>query len=332
MVSHKNFWSKLSKPIIGMAPMDGVTDAPFRAVTDGIGHPTVLYTEFVSAEGFRRHPEKLKIRFASHSTTTPLVVQFFTAKPDELAKAIHALSDIPLSGIDINMGCPNNHVVHHGGGAGLIKTPAIAVKLIRAAKKAVDDMGKSWPVSIKTRIGYDAVVTNDWISLLLAEKPAVIALHGRTLKQMYLGSANWDEIALAGKLAHQTETLLLGNGDIRTHEDALTKAKTYSPDGVLIGRGALGNPWIFSGNIPTAEERIDTALLHCGWYEKFFGGAYVLPLRKHLAWYVKGFANAADMRSRLVHVQSIDEARTILKEIKTGLDTGSTSGMIISTS
>lgn len=310
------FWTKLKKPIIGLSPMDGVTDAAFRAVTDSIGHPSVLYTEFVSAEGFARHPEKLAIHFVTHVTQTPLVIQFFTSKPSELEKAIRMLGDMNISGIDLNMGCPNNHVVHHGGGAGLIRTPSIAGKLIRTAKKTVKDMGKDWPISVKTRIGLDSIITEEWISLLLAEKPAAIALHGRTLTQMYTGVANWDEIGKASQIAHGTKTLLFGNGDIRSLGDANSKAKTYSPDGVLIGRGSFGNPWVFTDHVPTIRERIEAALLHCEWFEKFYGTSYVLPLRKHLAWYVKGFPNASEVRVKLVQVNSIDEAKKILTEMR----------------
>jgi nifR3 family TIM-barrel protein len=310
-----SFWHNLPKPIIGLAPMDGITDPPFRAVVDEIGKPSVLYTEFISADGFVRNPARLSHTLTTYPTSTPLVAQLFGANPDTMYEAATLLLKFPIQGIDINMGCPNKHVAKTNGGASLIQNPKLAQILIRKVRKAVKDSGRNIGISVKTRIGYDKPDTREWISTLLEEDPDAIALHGRTFRQMFTGQANWDEIKIASGLASKTKTLLLGNGDIQSLEDATRKSQLYSPDGVLIGRASLGNPWVFTDTVPDKSMKIQAELKHIKFFSKLTPTADVLSLRKHLCWYMKGFPDSSEIRKKIVSIHTTLEAETILMSL-----------------
>jgi len=310
------FWQTIQKPIIGLSPMDGITDPAFRAIVDEIGHPTVLYTEFVSADGLVRN-QKLLRTFTSHQTTTPLVGQLFGHDPVSMSEAASILIEqTQIVGIDINMGCPARRVAQHGGGAALIKNPNLAQQLVESVKKAIVKSKKSIGLSVKTRIGYDSAITAQWIPILLETHLDAIAVHGRTLKQQYSGHADWNEIKKAAALANDAHTILLGNGDIENREDAHKKANEYSPDGVLIGRATLGNPWVFTKHQPTQNDRITVAIQHCTYFKKYTPTANPLSLRKHLAWYMKGFEHATEIRKTLVEITTVQEAIEILERVR----------------
>ena len=335
----KGFWQNLPRPIIGLSPMDGVTDAAMRFITKKYGSPAVMFTEFTSVEGVRAGALRLMKDFLYSGTERPIVAQVFGADPDAFYKTALVVAALGFDGIDINMGCPAKSVEEHGAGAGLIKTPQKAAKIIAATKKGVEDWiagatldkgglspqitafvkrlnpqngRKLIPVSVKTRIGYDKPVTKAWVSHLLEQNIANISLHGRTLKQLYSGEADWDEIAKAAALAKATPTCFLGNGDINSLEDAKEKIKKYALDGVLVGRAAQGNPWFFTGKEADTHTRITVALEHARYYEKIFPGESFLPVRKHLAWYARGFENASEWRQKLVLADSSADAARIL--------------------
>jgi nifR3 family TIM-barrel protein len=310
------YWYEKKTPIIGLSPMDGVTDSAFRAVVDHIGHPDVLFTEFVSADGLSRNVPRLFSTFVSHKTNTPVVGQIFGKNPDAMAKAVPFLKNYPLAGIDINMGCPAKTVSGHGAGAGLIRTPEIAVEIITSVKQAVSDLHWDIPVTVKTRVGYDTPVTEWWMETLLSAKPQAITLHGRTLKQLYSGLASWEEIAKASTIVRNAGVAFFGNGDIHSRADALERIRAYNLTGILIGRASFGNPWVFTGHEPTLTERIDAALLHLSCFEQLQPTNHVMALRKHMAWYIKGFPNASELRAKLVTFETIDDARRILNGMK----------------
>lgn len=312
----KSFWRTIKKPIIGLAPMDGITDPAFRAIVDEIGHPSVLYTEFVSAEGLCRNTKHLLRTFTSHKTDTPLIGQLFGADPIAMQEATAILlENTSIKGIDINMGCPNRHVANHNGGAGLIKTPKKAIQLINAIKQAIKLTKRPIGISVKTRIGYDDIVTESWIGSLLEAEPDATALHGRTLKQLFTGEANWDEIHKAALLAKKTNTLLLGNGDIKSLQDTHEHIKKHTPDGVLIGRATLGNPWVFTDRKPLIQERVAASIRHVQLFDELTPGANPLSLRKHLAWYIKGFPDASSIRERIMQLSTTKEMLDFLSSL-----------------
>ena len=264
-LTNKSNWTNISKPIIGLAPMDGITDAAFREIADKYGKPDVLFTEFVPAEGIAHGATRLFRSLQRHPTKTPIVAQLFGKTPKAFYESAKIVCKLGFDGVDINMGCPDNNIYKKGGGAKLISEPALAQEIIKAAKQGVD--GRV-PVTVKTRTGIDKPITSEWISALLEAEPDAITLHGRTLAQMYRGHADWEQIALGASLAKGTKTKFLGNGDVESMQEAREKTKTYDVDGVLIGRAALGNPWIFGDHMPTQDERFAVMIEHCRYFIK----------------------------------------------------------------
>lgn len=341
----RGFWETLQKPIIGLSPMDGVTDAAARFIADKYGKPDILFTEFTSVEGICYGAHQLLQAFIHHKTTTPTVAQIFGATPEAFYKVAFILGEMGFDGIDINMGCPDPHVAKKGGGAALILRPKLAQEIVRQTRKGIQDWAngssildielkdsvinfvknfqekfdihpqrKDLPVSVKTRIGYDEIVTEQWIKQLLEVEPVNISLHGRTLKQLYSGLANWEEIGKAAALVKKTNTTILGNGDVKNLDEAKEKIKTCNLDGVLIGRASFGNPWIFQKKIATLDERFAVALKHCRVFTELTPDAHFLSLRKHLAWYCKGFDGAAETRAKLLQVHNVQDVETIIRQ------------------
>ncbi len=274
-----NFWHNIPKPIIGLSPMDGVTDASFRYITAKHGGPDVTVTEFVNIQSALCSPHTLLKDFTFSEIERPVVAQIYGKTPELFYKVAHIVCELGFDGLDINMGCPAKKVAASGCGAALIRTPELAREIIRAARHGIQDWhagqtlrdigfdsemieqveaakrernGRNVdlkrrviPVSVKTRLGYDRIVVEDWLATLLGEKPAVISLHGRTLEQGYKGEANWNAIARAVEVAAGTGTLILGNGDVRDMHDVSERVRQTRVDGVLIGRSAQGDPWMF---------------------------------------------------------------------------------------
>lgn len=345
------FWKDLEKPIIGLAPMDGVTDAAFRYMVAKHGKPSVIYTEFTNVEGLARGAERLLPAFFYDEIERPVVAQIFGVEVESFYKSAVMLCEMGFDGIDINMGCPMKTVAARGSGAGLIRTPELAKEIIRSVKKGVEDWvagitmeragvhanmiagieerkkdvpgnvsshkrRRAVPVSVKTRIGFDKNIAEEWVGVLAGERPAAICVHGRTLKQMYGGKADWEALRGPAALCRKNNIIFLGNGDVKTVKEAEEKAKEYKVDGVLIGRAALGNPWFFTGKEPSVKERIFAVKEHCEHFERIFGDK--LPfhiIKKHLAWYLKGFEGVKEVRMRLMMSNSFEDVREILKEL-----------------
>ncbi|HXL37241.1 MAG TPA: tRNA-dihydrouridine synthase [Ktedonobacteraceae bacterium] len=281
-MKYSSFWDNLQKPIIGLAPMDGVTDAPCRTMHGLYGRPDVVITEFTNVEGLWRGSDRIFRDFLYTPAERPVVAQIFGCRPEYFYRAAHVVCELGFDGLDINMGCPAKTVANKGGGAALIRMPETAKEIIRAAQQGVQDwangqtledldmdplrierihqMNKErvriWgdnaqidrrllPVSVKTRLGFDSIVITDWVQELLELQPAVITIHGRTLVQHYKGEANWEAIAAAAEIVRKTDTLILGNGDIHSLFEAAQRIRTTGVHGVLIGRASFGNPWLF---------------------------------------------------------------------------------------
>jgi len=273
-----SFWESLARPVIGMAPMDGVTDATFRHTVAMHGKPDVSFTEFTHVHDVCRGPEFLLDSLIYHEVERPIVAQLYGKDPDLFYQAAHAVCELGFDGLDINMGCPSRSVASSGSGAGLIRTPDVARAVMQAARQGIADWAAGQtlagaglkpgrvaaigrmnelrqnarplerveiPLSVKTRLGYDVVVIDRWIEHLLEERPAVISLHGRTLQQMYRGEADWNAIARAAEIVRGSGTWLFGNGDVHNFHDVVRRVRDTGVDGVLVGRAALGAPWFF---------------------------------------------------------------------------------------
>lgn len=324
--------------------MDGVTDAPYRLITARYGHPALTVTEFTSVEGIRAGATRLLDDFLYDPLERPVVAQLFGADPEAFFLAAVVASALGFDGIDINMGCPAKNVTSHGAGAALILDPERASHIIERAKAGAkawtdgitleeagvtesllpeinlrrhrlgiaDERPSARPVSVKTRMGYHQPVVETWISHLLESKPAAISLHGRTLKQLYTGDADWESIGKAATLVRQTPTLILGNGDISSLADAHEKISIYGVDGVLIGRASQGNPWVFTGENASLTQRLQVALEHARLFDAAFPPAAFVRMRKHLLDYVKGFEGAKELRTSLMRVNGLAEVEALL--------------------
>ncbi|MEK7147783.1 MAG: tRNA-dihydrouridine synthase family protein, partial [Patescibacteria group bacterium] len=265
-----NFWSKLKRPIFVLAPMADVTDAAFRRLIAKYGKPDVLWTEFVSADGLALAPEegrrKLLLDLQYSESERPIVAQFFTSNPENMKKAAILARELGFDGVDINMGCPDKSIEKQGAGAAMMKNPKLARKVIRAAKEGAGDL----PVSVKTRIGFNRPELETWLPEILKENPAVVTVHARTRKEMSKVPARWEfvkraveirnEYALRQAQGENERTLIFGNGDVKDLEDAKNKVEETGCDGVMLGRAIFGNPWLFSGKLPTLEEKLNVLI------------------------------------------------------------------------
>ncbi len=285
-----------------MAPMANVTDAAFRCLFAKYGRPDVTWTEFVSADGLC-HPEgREAILLDLHYTEAerPIVAQVFTAHPDKMREAAKIIARLGFDGLDINMGCPDKNVMKQGAGAKLMQHPVLARELIRAAQEGVT--GKI-PVSVKTRIGFNADELETWLPELLAEQPAAITVHARTKKDMSLVPARWEHVARAVELARGTGTLIIGNGDVRNMDEARQRVAETGCDGVMIGRGLFGNPWFFdeTKKVVSVAEKLSVMMEHTQLYEELFKNKKSFEvMKKHYKAYVHGFDGAHELRIRLM--------------------------------
>lgn len=340
----KGFWGELARPIIGLSPMDGVTDRAFRYICAKYGKPDVMMTEFTNVEGLARGAGVMMKAFLYDEIERPIVGQIYGVEVESFYKCTVMLCHLGFDGVDINMGCPANNVAKHGSGAGLIRTPELAKEIIRACKRGAKDFAngisleeagvageiieevlkmnlereggeilrREIPISVKTRIGYDSVVAEEWVKHLISEMPANITMHGRTLKQMYLGQADWGVLAKAGQICREAGVGFLGNGDVKSMDDAREKCREYGMDGVLVGRAVLGNPWFFEEREPSISERFSVLLEHAKFYEKYSGKPFH-ALKKHLAWYLKGFDGAKELRMAMMKAEGVVDVEKALQ-------------------
>lgn len=314
-----NFWKKIEKPFFVLAPMADVTDFAERQMLAKYGKPDVLYTEFVSADGLasEKGREFLVKDLRFEKNEHPIVAQIFGAKPGNIEIAARIVAELGFDGIDINMGCPDKNVIKQGAGAALMKNPKLAREIIRAAKQGAGKI----PVSVKTRIGFNKNEIETWLPELLAEKPAVITVHGRTKKEMSEVDAHWDVIKRAVEIAEGSGVLMIGNGDVKSLEDGMKKAQESGVDGIMVGRAIFGNPWFFNRKISieniSLAERFKVMIEHTKLFEKEISGKNIKGLhvmKKHYKAYVSGFDGAKELRAKLMECENSEEVKSVVKE------------------
>jgi nifR3 family TIM-barrel protein len=310
-----------------LAPMAGVSESPFRQLCREHGADVVV-TEFLSAEGIRRENEATVSKIAFGATERPIGVQIFGADPIAMGEAARFVSDVfDPEFIDINFGCPVKKVVRRNGGSGCLRDLDLVQQVIRAVAAATH-----LPVTCKIRSGWSEEM-RDPVQIALRCQDAgarVLALHPRTRTQMYSGSARWEEIAA---VVEALDIPVLGNGDIKTAEDAVRMRQQTGCAGVMIARGSYGQPWIFqqvrdllAGRpkrpAPTVAERFAVALDHARKvmaYETDPRGA-AIEFRKHLGWYSKGIHGGAELRKKLFAVTSFGEVEGIFADYLANAD------------
>ncbi len=302
------FWGKLERPFCVLAPMADVTDAAFRQVVAECGKPDVTYTEFVSADGLCSAGRPTLLPDLQYSEIErPVVAQLFTAHPDKIFAAAQLVRKLGFDGLDLNMGCPDRSVEKQGAGAALIKKPALAKELIAAAQQGAHPL----PVSVKTRLGYATLITEEWVETLVSTGIAALVLHLRTRREMSKVPAHWDEAtkAVAVRDRMGAATLIVGNGDVATPKEAEEKAAETGVDGVMLGRGIFGNPWLFNrivarDTLPVAD-RLAVLVRHTELFEKYFAGKkHFAIMRKHFSSYLAGIREHQELKAALMAAEN----------------------------
>jgi nifR3 family TIM-barrel protein len=303
-----------------LAPQAGVSESPFRRLCRGFGADVVV-SEFVSAEGIRRHDKRTHGYLRFHDDERPIGIQIFGADPQAMADAAALVEEVyEPDFLDINFGCPVKKVVSRNGGSGCLKDLDLVERIIRAVRGAI-----SIPTTVKIRSGWSEEMRNPVeIALRCQDAGAeVLTLHARTRTQMYSGTARWEEIAA---VVEALEIPVVGNGDVWTGADARRMREQTGCAGIMIARGSHGAPWIFGQARaalegrevppdPGAEERFRIVLEHArlaiAWEED--EQKAMLEFRKHLGWYTKGLPNGRVLRQELFAVTRLEEAEALLQ-------------------
>jgi tRNA-dihydrouridine synthase B len=314
-------WKSYKKPIVALAPMADMSDLPFCLVSKEVGVP-LMFREMVSSEAIvRLNPKTLKMAMFDERER-PLVQQVFGANPEVMAEAARIIYErFKPDALDINMGCPVYNLVSNFNGAALIKEPERAAAIVKAMKAAVP-----CPVSVKTRLGW-AKDTDclEFVKVIEAAGADLISMHGRTREQGYAGKANWMRVGEAR--ANVPNLPFLVNGDIVTVEMAKEAINQSNADGVLIGRGLLGNPWfakqveayLEDGTLidpPTLEERIEVVRKHAALQLEHYGDHGLTKLRKHLPWYFKHDPKYKPLKEKLVRISSLAELEEVFEQAR----------------
>ena len=297
-----------------LAPMEDVSDPPFRALCKEMG-ADVVYTEFISSEGLIRNAQKSVIKLDIFEKERPVGIQIFGANLDSMLKSIDIVESVKPDLIDINFGCPVKKVVSKGAGAGILKDIDLMVKLTKEMCKRTD-----LPVTIKTRLGWDenSIKIVEVAERLQAVGAKAISIHGRTRAQMYKGEANWKPIAEV-KNNPRMFIPVFGNGDVNSPEKAKLMRDQYGLDGAMIGRASIGNPWFFNqvkeyfktgkhAKKPSILERIKVARRHLEMSIKWKGERLgILETRRHYSNYFKGIQDFKQHRTKLVTLETVSE-------------------------
>lgn len=299
-------WKYMRRPIVSLAPMDGITDSAYRRIVREQAREVIVFSEFTSADGFLRS-ERVRQRLVFHPQEAPYFVQLFGNQPQVFAEAARALEQQGVSGVDINMGCPSKRIVNSQHGSGLMRDVRMACCIVEAVAKAC-----ALDVSVKTRLGWhNAEGLQAFAKDLVSAGASLVSIHGRTYQQGFSGRADWGPIYA---LRRALNVPVLGNGDVSNHAEGLRRMENL--DGFMIGRAAIGNPWVFGAALPAWPERVRVIRQHYAYLrESLPERRAVLEFRKHLAGYLSGFPLARALRVRLLRIPGEVELQDALQAL-----------------
>ncbi len=309
---------ELANPYI-LAPMAGVTDLPFRLLCKEQG-AGLLCMEMISAKAIQYNNKNTKALLEIHPEEEPVSLQLFGSEPDVISEIAKRIEELPFAILDINMGCPVPKIVRNGEGSALMNQPKLVHEIVSKTVKAIQK-----PVTVKIRKGFNEESINavEIAKIIEDAGAAAVAVHGRTREQYYSGKADWDIIR---QVKEAVSIPVIGNGDVVSGESALAMMRETGCDGVMIGRGAQGNPWVFSELVeyektgvmparPSNEELKEMMLRHARLQIQYKGEYLgIREMRKHVSWYTSGLKNSAKLRGEINAVESYEELSKLLEE------------------
>ena len=296
---------ELASPYL-LAPLAGITDAVMRQLCEEQG-AAMTYTEMVSAKGLYYGDRKTPLLTLIPENAGPTAIQIFGSEPEIMAEAARKLDGLENVILDINMGCPVPKVVKNGDGSALMQNPDLVYEIVKATSAA-----SSKPVTAKIRSGFDEEHKNavEVAKAIEAGGAAAVAVHGRTRSQYYSGKADWKIIK---DVKEAVSIPVIGNGDVMSFADGERMMAETGCDFVMIARGAMGNPWIFSGTTPDRDERIEMMIRHLGMLVELKGEKVaVKEFRKFVVWYTKGLHGAARLRQAVNYIDIEKQMREVL--------------------
>lgn len=310
-----SIWNDLPKPIVALAPMEDVTDVAFRQIVDEVAPADLYFTEFMNVDAWETKGwPSVSRRLKKRDEETKLIAQIWGDDLNKFTAVAQDLVKRGFAGIDLNMGCPVKKVVARNQGGGIIRDFEKASQIIKAVQAGAGDL----PVSVKTRIGVDTIVTEAWISHLLQHNLAAITVHARTVKEQSALPAHWDQVALAVTLRDKLapETLILGNGDVENRQRAEQLCKETGADGVMIGRGIFHNITAFAQEptLLSPEESLNLAKRHFELYKAYKPSTPFGAFKKFFKVYVHGFDGAVELRTELNQTQSKEEIEEVFSK------------------
>lgn len=307
----------LDNPLI-LAPMAGVTDLPFRLLCKEMG-AGLLCTEMVSAKAIYYRNKNTKTLMEIHPKEHPVSLQLFGSDADLMAQIAHQIEEQPFEILDVNMGCPVPKVVNNQEGSALLKDPARIREIVTKMSRAIEK-----PLTVKMRIGFEGYPVDpvEIAKIIEDSGAAAVAVHGRTREQYYSGHADWDAIR---RIKEAVQIPVIGNGDVDSPQKAAQLLEKTGCDGIMIGRAAQGNPWIFreighwleTGEFlprPSTEEIVEMILRHARMQVEYKGERTgIREMRKHVAWYTQGLPHSASLRREVNQVESCDQLEGLLR-------------------
>lgn len=309
---------------IALGPMAGVTDLPFRILCkeQGVG---LIYTEMVSAKGIFYNNKNTEELLRVEESERPVALQLFGSDPRIMSEMAKRIEERNFDILDINMGCPVPKIVNNGEGSALMKNPILAGQIVEAVTKAIKK-----PVTVKIRRGFlkDECSAPEFAKVLEQSGAAAIAVHGRTREQYYSGKADWDVIK---QVKEVVKVPVIGNGDIFTPIDAKSMLEETGCDGVMIARGARGNPWIFNQTKeylktgillpkPSFDEVIEMIKRHAAILTKVKGEYIgIREMRKHIAWYTTGYKGSAKLRGQINEIETMEQLLVLMERYRESL-------------
>lgn len=313
-----DIWQPHDRPLLLLAPLHEVTDAAFRETVAACGAPDLMFTEFTSVDGLAHPKSREKIirrylqRYRGEDRT---VMQIWGSDPDKFRDAARLGKELGFAGIDLNTGCPDRTVVKNGKGGGLLQDWHKILDLVAATIEGADGL----PVSVKTRLGFDRDVADDWIPALAGSGVRAITLHARTVKELSKVPARWDRVRDLAPAVRAHGVTFVGNGDVVDRDDGIRRARESGCDGAMIGRAIFGDFWFFSPDVAAADVPLGERLLVLADLADRFEARYgefrsLATLRKHVKGLVHGFSGAGQVRERLMTCDSAAEFRAVALE------------------